>query len=399
MKLQDLRQSEQGLTATSTLLAMKAAMLDCTGVEFLTQEQMTALFSGIPQEWDFAQLGEVFDPETLTESLAQQLFDWVNQRQGRTSPTTEAQFPSKAIAHSLALDIFSLRDEAERGFKLDTATGYWGEPNQETASDTVQTGVNLMVSDTCNILVVEPLSLPDERVEEFIITLQYTLERAIAACYKLEPDELASERLGEGKTLLFWEAAEGGAGVLTQILDDPHAFQKLAEMALEICHFRVAKTSCTQACYECLLSYQNQFDHPHLNRHLIKLFLSQLTVSTLKRDCPGESREDHYQRLLQQTDPNSEFERVVLSTIYEQGIRLPDTAQELIPEANCKPDFLYKKTKVALFCDGSVHDSPMQREQDRVIRENLQHNSGYEVISCKSYEDWQQQLKLLKTII
>ena len=169
-------------------------------------------------------------------------------------------------------------------------------------------------------------------------------------------------------------------------------------MALEICHFQLPKTSCTQACYECLLSYQNQFDHPRLNRHAIQSFLTQLTASTLKRDCLGESREEQYQRLLQQTDPNSEFERVVLSTIYEQGIKLPDTAQELIPEASCKPDFLYKKAKVAVFCDGSVHDQPKKQQQDRVIRENLQHNVGYEVISCKSYEDWQPKLELLKTI-
>ena len=68
MKLQNLLQKgEPGLTATSTLLGMKVETLDCTGVETLTLEQMTALFSGIPQEWDFAQLGEVFDPETLAD--------------------------------------------------------------------------------------------------------------------------------------------------------------------------------------------------------------------------------------------------------------------------------------------------------------------------------------------
>lgn len=32
------------------------------------------------------------------------------------------------------------------------------------------------------------------------------------------PDELDSERLGDGKYLLFWEAAEGGVGVLSQLL-------------------------------------------------------------------------------------------------------------------------------------------------------------------------------------
>ena len=83
-----------------------------------------------------------------------------------------------------------------------------------------------MVKNTCNILVVEPLSVPTDEREAFIATLQYILETAIQAVYKLEADELDSERLGDGKYLLFWEATEGGAGVLSQLLEKPNAFQK-----------------------------------------------------------------------------------------------------------------------------------------------------------------------------
>jgi hypothetical protein len=168
-----------------------------------------------------------------------------------------------------------LRRNQENGFKLDTQTGEWGDNNSNSTPENLQSGVNLMVSDTCNILVIEPQQLPQERTAEFITTLQYALERAIQAYYKLEDNELASERLGDGKYLLFWEASEGGAGVLSQLLHDSHAFQNLAKEALDICHFKQDKVSCTQACYECLLSYQNQFDHPYLNRHLIKDFLQE----------------------------------------------------------------------------------------------------------------------------
>ena len=79
----------------------------------------------------------------------------------------------------------------------------------------------------CNILVIEPLSIPQDNKEAFIATLQHTLETATQAVYKLEPYELDSERLGEGKYLLFWEASEGGAGVLSQLLQQPKAFEKL----------------------------------------------------------------------------------------------------------------------------------------------------------------------------
>lgn len=57
--------------------------------------------------------------------------------------------------------------------------------------------------------------------------------------------------------------------------------QKIAQQALDICHFIEPKNSCAQACYQCLLSYSNQFDHPHLNRHLIKDFLVQLQGSII----------------------------------------------------------------------------------------------------------------------
>ena len=99
---------------------------------------------------------------------------------------------------------------------------------QDQLSEAVDSNVQLMVKDTSNVLIIEPLSLPEKDTEAFVITLQYTLERAIQALYKLENDELASERLGKGNYLLFWEAAEGGAGVLSQILEDSTSFQKIA---------------------------------------------------------------------------------------------------------------------------------------------------------------------------
>lgn len=103
--------------------------------------------------------------------------------------------------------------------------------------------------------------------------------------------------------------------------------------------------------------------------------------------------------MLEQTDLNSEFERVVLNAIYEQGIKLPDSAQELIPEANCKPDFIYKKAKIAIFCDGSVHDSPEQQQRDRIQRENLESVNGYLPISINYQKDLQAQLEYLHSLI
>ncbi|MFB2833257.1 DEAD/DEAH box helicase [Aerosakkonemataceae cyanobacterium BLCC-F167] len=283
----------------------------------------------------------------------------------------------------------------ERGFKLDTKTGQWGDPKNEQNTENLQTEINLMVEDTCNILVVEPLLVPDENRESFITTFQYALETAIQAVYKLEVDELDSERLGNGKYLLFWESAEGGAGVLSQLLEDSQAFQKIADAALDICHFKHQKDTCVQACYECLLSYRNQFDHPLLNRHLIKPLLDELLTSTVHFHTGGVSRDRQYQELQQKTDPNSEFERIVLNEIYQRGIKLPDVAQELIPEANSKPDFIYKSQKIAVFCDGSAHDHSDLQKRDRVERDNLKYNASYTVLTLRYDENWQDKLGIL----
>ncbi|MDB9311921.1 DEAD/DEAH box helicase [Spirulina sp. CS-785/01] len=302
----------------------------------------------------------------------------------------------------------------ERGFKLDITTGLWGESRSEIPPENLHNEINLMVTDTSNILIIEPVSLPNTHQEAYLASLQYALERSIQAVFKLEDNEIASERLGQGNHLLFWEAAEGGAGVLSQILENPQAFQFLAQSALDICHFIHNKESCTQACYECLLSYRNQFDHPLLNRHLIKPLLLQLQESKLDRSHPivnspnpeAQSnqttllnRDEQYQKLVEQTDPNSPFEREVLQAIYQQGIQLPDSAQTLIPEANCKPDFLYHNSKIAIFCDGSIHDHPDQQAEDRVKRDNLEWNVGYQVISFNYNEDWRSKLNQLARLI
>jgi very-short-patch-repair endonuclease len=67
----------------------------------------------------------------------------------------------------------------------------------------------------------------------------------------------------------------------------------------------------------------------------------------------------------------------------------------LIPEANCKPDFLYKEDKIAVFCDGSVHNSPEKKKQDKIERNNLKYNANYQVLTLRYDEDWMGKLSVL----
>jgi hypothetical protein len=74
IKLQDLlQQNESAITAASTFLSQKLALLDCTGVTDLSPQQLELLFAGIPESWDFQQLEEIIDFSTVAEPLREQL--------------------------------------------------------------------------------------------------------------------------------------------------------------------------------------------------------------------------------------------------------------------------------------------------------------------------------------
>ena len=306
-------------------------------------------------------------------------------------------YGSSATLWRLNRGLLSARDR--RGFYLNKITGQW-DPKDEEVQDPHhrETEVNLLVEGTANVLLVKPAVLPQTDLEGFLASFQYAISQSIQAIYKLEEAELDSERMGQGQYLLFWEASEGGAGVLSQILTKPQAFRDIAKEALEICHFTpdFEKESCGQACYQCLLSYRNQWDHSILDRHLIHDFLKTLTNSTLSREYATGSREEHYQQLRAQTDPNSPLEREVLDEIYHQGLRLPDSAQHYIAEVQAKPDFFYncQHYQIAMFCDGSVHDSPEQQNSDRVSRAALE-TAGYAVVVIRYDDDWKSKLASL----
>jgi very-short-patch-repair endonuclease len=112
----------------------------------------------------------------------------------------------------------------------------------------------------------------------------------------------------------------------------------------------------------------------------------------------GISREEKYEQLLAQTDPQSDFERVVLQEIYQRRYKLPDRAQELIAEANCKPDFLYAEERIAVFCDGSAHDRLDRQKQDRIDRDDLRYHTNYAVLTLRYDEDWRVILETLGSL-
>lgn len=255
--------------------------------------------------------------------------------------------------------------------------------------------VRLAVWDTTNLLLVYFLDPAWQDNEEFMATLQYALQRGMESVFQVEEAELVSERIGEGeyRAILYWEAAEGGVGVLRQLVEDPGALATVSRAALERCHFSTKEedSSCARACYHCLLSYTNQLDHPLLNRHLVRGALERLAASRAQKEVAGRGYEEHYRWLRSLTDSRSELERRLIDHLYRTGRRLPNEAQKPLADYPAVPDFFYAPN-ICVFCDGAVHDEPAQAARDQEVRAELK-DLGYRVVVIRYDHDLEEQIR------
>ncbi len=296
------------------------------------------------------------------------------------------------------------RASKEDGYLLDFDTGEFasrGRGNGEDAG-TAPAGrvdlVRLFVRDTMNILLLYPgredMAIP----EKTLATLEHALHRGIERAYQIEASELASERIGSGsrRGILFYEASEGGYGILRALAEERDAMARVARAAIEVCHYdpetlEDRNEECLRACYDCLLSYTNQRDYPLLNRALVRDLLGELVRCETYPVVKGRDYESHYRWLRALTDSRSELERRFLDHIYRTRRRLPDDAQRALEDHHGTiPDFYYEKY-VCIYCDGSVHDEPGQKAKDEKIRRELE-DLGYDVIVIRYDRDLEEQI-------
>jgi hypothetical protein len=272
-----------------------------------------------------------------------------------------------------------LRSNPKRGFTVDLETGDFGirpiGPSGAPAQPRQGDSVMLSVLGTQNIILIHPVRpelTADKRVE---VSLQYALLRGCEQVFQLEESELAAERVGEGehRALLVCETAEGGAGVLRHLVEDPDAMARVAAAALARCHFdengRNLKQDCHAACYECLMSYGNQMDAMDLDRKQIRQHLLDLAASETKPRTRGRDWQEHFEWLRSLTDSRSPLEREFLQALADGGYRLPDDAQRAVAVPRCIPDFFYEPN-VCVFCDGTVHDGPRRGRGTRLCGQN-----------------------------
>ncbi len=240
---------------------------------------------------------------------------------------------------------------------------------------------------------------------ETLTTLQYALKRGIEAVYQLEESELMAEPLptrDHRQSILLFEAAEGGAGVLTRLATEPEALSAVAAKALEVMHFiappagqawlretlteeldQAGKPLCEAGCYRCLLSYYNQPDHTLIDRKdqgaggLLLDILCRLTRAQARQGTQGRAPEEHDAQLARTA--GSTLEQAWLDYVGQHGHRKPDRGQHTIAAANACADFFYDDLNLAVFIDGPHHATETQRAADAAIDRRLD-ELGYLVV-------------------
>jgi hypothetical protein len=188
------------------------------------------------------------------------------------------------------------------GFDIDTISGRWlkneaqGEDEGYVDSSAKRQSIVPVVEDTKNALLLQ-----FDRVIELdnsqMATLQHALVRAMETEHVLEAGELLGEPLptkDDRRAILFYEASEGGAGVLKRLMNGPEHWRRLAEVALDLMHYRLeagglveTEDACVAGCYRCVLSYYNQPDHEMIDRRDEAVRDVLVRLAACERDWPA----------------------------------------------------------------------------------------------------------------
>lgn len=232
-------------------------------------------------------------------------------------------FGAGAVLRRLNLGLRRRRDKQDIGFDINPRTGWWAksaeEDDEQVPNEIATQRIVPTVEDRKQALLLRFPGTPP--ASPVVVTLQQALLRGIEAEFQVEESEILVEALptrDERNALLFYEAAEGGAGVLTRLVSEPDALARVARRALGIMHFDIvadgienrSDARCVAGCYRCLLSYYNQPDHEQIDRQNdeVKRFLWRLTLARTVPEPTGATDGDWLVTILSPGAPSPDAE-------------------------------------------------------------------------------------------
>ncbi|MFA5468035.1 MAG: DEAD/DEAH box helicase [Sphaerochaetaceae bacterium] len=284
------------------------------------------------------------------------------------------------------------------GFLIDPLTGFWSKADderQDEQNDETPVTNNVrpqrivpFVEDIKNILILAPSS---ELSKESMTTLQSALKRGIEQIFQIEEAELAVEPLPSSdnrKRILFYEAVEGGAGVLNRLVEEKKALALVADQALKIMHYKKlgatwdvetiveeqdehGNTFCEAGCYRCLLSYYNQPEHEDIDRRdpdAIKILVALANGSV-------------EQQTMSEGEANSDLQDRFIEFLKARDLPIPDRSNVPLKSGKTFP-FVYSNYRTVIVF-GKVNDEMVQYCTDR----------AFKVVEVDTDEDnWERQL-------
>jgi hypothetical protein len=267
------------------------------------------------------------------------------------------------------------KNKEQLGFYINPITGTWSkqdEPggNEDDGKDEAllekvpKQRIVPFVEDHRNLLILAPVHALSI---EAMATLQAALKRGIEMTFQIEESELVAEPLpktDERRALMFYEAAEGGAGVLTRIANDTASLAQVASNALKLLHHdapqgawkledlpQLEQTNalgnriCEAGCYQCLLSYFNQPDHENINRRnadALKVLVALANAEVKPRQASSP--------ILENTPADDRLNQW-LHALDTAGLRHPDAVQVPVSQGAAVAAGQYKSARVLVFLD------------------------------------------------
>jgi hypothetical protein len=265
----------------------------------------------------------------------------------------------------------------------------------------------IFVRDNADTLYIQPLKTLELSSEQ-TISLSYAIKRGAERLFQVEENEIGVRVMGkkDNPNILLFEASEGSLGILSQLIQEPQKLKELFIESYRCMHFDPLTLEETdlgktlpKASYQDLLSYYNQRDHETLDRHQIKDALEVLMECDLSTVQSGKDRTKQYNFLLDNYDKTSATEKPLIQYLNEHNLAFPDKAQINMKDFYISVDFIYNTENgpTLVFCDGSIHDNELVKEEDGRKRNRLR-EAGYDIIEWHYTESLEDLVKRRKDI-